>query len=174
MPCADLPPILMVLGGGVDLWSRTGVRRIPVCEFFTGPRTTVRRHDEILLSIHVPPPAKRSGAGYERFALREGNSIAVASVAARIRLDDTGMMQEAAIAIGAVAPTPLLLENIPAILAGRAPNETAWADAADAAVAAADPISDIRGSAEFRRELTGVLTARALRLATERIGGDST
>ncbi|MDP6889813.1 MAG: FAD binding domain-containing protein [Phycisphaerales bacterium] len=174
VPCADLPPILMVLGGGVDLWSRTGVRRIPVCEFFTGPRTTVRRHDEILLSIHVPPPANRSGASYERFALREGNSIAVASVAARIRLDDAGMMQEAALAIGAVAPTPLLLENIPAILAGRAPNETAWADAADAAVAAADPISDIRGSAEFRRELTGVLTARALRLATERIGGDST
>jgi carbon-monoxide dehydrogenase medium subunit len=174
VPCADLPPILMVLGAGVDLWSPSGVRRIPVGEFFTGPRATVRSHDEILLAIHVPTAGTRSGAAYERFALREGNAIAVASAAARIRLDSAGMIQDAAIAIGAVAPTPLLLQGIPAMLTGRAPEESTWAEAAEVAMAAADPISDIRGSAEFRRELTGVLTARALRLATERTNGDST
>lgn len=83
------------------------------------------------------------------------------------------MIQNAAVSIGAVAPTPLLLKDIPAVLIGQTPDETTWADAAEIAMQAADPICDIRGSAEFRRELTGVLTTRAVRLATERINGDS-
>ena len=173
VPCADLPPILMVLGARVELWSPSGVRRVPVADFFTGPRTTVRRHEEILLSIHVPTPQKQSGAAYVRFALREGNSIAVAAAAACVRLDEAGMIQNAAVSIGAVAPTPLLLKDIPAVLIGQTPDETTWADATEIAMQAADPICDIRGSAEFRRELTGVLTTRAVRLATERINGDS-
>lgn len=174
VPCADLPPILMVLGASVDLWSPTGVRRVPIADFFTGPRATVRRHDEILLSIHVPMPAVRSGGAYQRFALREGNSIAVAAAAACVQLDDAGSIVHAAVALGAVAPTPTLVAEIPAMLAGRIADETAWTDAADLAMAAANPISDIRGSAGFRRELTGVLTTRALRCATERINGELT
>ncbi len=169
VPCADLPPILMALGASVDLWSPSGVRTIPVADFFTGPRSTVREHNEVLLSINVPKSGARSGAAYVRFALREGNAIAVAAAAAFVQLNDSGQIDNAAVAIGAVAPTPLLVRDAAKLLAGESPSEDLWAEAAEATMKAAEPISDIRASAEFRRELTGVLTARALRLATERV-----
>ncbi len=168
VPCADLPPILMVLGGEVDLWSPSEIRTIAVADFFTGPRSTVRKHNEVLLNIKVPKPGPRSGAAYVRFALRNGNAIAVAAAAAFIQLNESGSIDAAAVAIGAVAPTPVLVPTAARLLTGKLPSEDLWAEAASSAMEAADPISDIRASAEFRRELTGVLTTRALRLANER------
>jgi carbon-monoxide dehydrogenase medium subunit len=170
VPCADLPPILMALDARLDLWSPSGIRNIAVADFFTGPRSTVREHNEVLLSIKVPQPERRSGAAYVRFALREGNAIAVASAAAFIHLNHSGGIDSAALAIGAVAPAPLLVRDAASLLVGEAPNEILWAEAADAAIRASEPISDIRASAEFRKELTGVLATRALRLATDRAG----
>ncbi len=173
VPSADLPPIFMVLGASVNRWSPTQVRSVSVADFFTGVRRTVRACDEVLTCVCLPLPPMRSGAAYVRFALREGNAIAVAAAAAQVVLGADQRIESASVAIGAVAPTPLLLRDVPAMLAGRPPDESAWQHAADAAAAAADPISDIRGSAAFRRELIGVLTKRALRLATERIDGGS-
>jgi carbon-monoxide dehydrogenase medium subunit len=153
----------------VDLFSPAGTRDIPLCEFFTGPRCTMRANDEIVMRITVPAPPDRFGAAYARFALREGNSIAVASVAASLELDESGAIREACVSMGAVAPIPVRVDEAAAVLVGRPLDASACADAAEAAMRTAEPISDVRGSAEFRRELCGVLAKRALRKAARRI-----
>jgi carbon-monoxide dehydrogenase medium subunit len=169
VPCADLPPILIVMHAHVHLYSPSGHRDVPLGEFFIGPRRTARGDDEILTKITVPAPPSRFGAAYARFALRDGNAIAVASVAASLTLDDSGVIRDAALAMGAVAPIPLIVEEAASVLSGRRLDESALADAAEAAMASALPISDLRGSAGYRRDLCGVLTRRALLNAADRI-----
>nr|CAI78853.1 carbon monoxide dehydrogenase medium chain [uncultured bacterium] len=168
VPCADLPPILTAMGASVVLWSAAGQREVPLDAFFVGPRQTVRRDDEVLTAILVPQPPPSFGAAYARFQLRDGNAIAVAAVAAGVLLDNDSSVKEARIVLGAVAPVPLLVESAGAALVGQAPEESAFRHAADAAMGAAEPISDLRGSAEYRRELVGVLTRRALSAACQR------
>jgi carbon-monoxide dehydrogenase medium subunit len=169
VPCADLPPVLIVMHAGADLFSSAGVREVPLCEFFTGPRCTMLADDEILTRITVPAPPDRFGAAYARFSLRNGNSIAVASVAASLVVDGSGTIRQACLSMGAVAPIPIRVDEAADLLVGRPLDASACADAAEAAMRAADPISDVRGSAEFRRELCGVLARRALRSAASRI-----
>lgn len=167
VPCADLPPVLGVLDALVVLWSPHGERTAALAEFFTGPRQTIRREDEVLIAILVPQPPPRFGAAYERFALREGNSIAVASVAASLTLDEGGAMRAARLMLGAVAPIPLPVRVVEEALRGRRLEET-LDEAAEIAADAARPISDVRGSAAFRRRLVRVLTRRALLAAHQR------
>lgn len=168
VPSADLPPILIVLNASVVLWSPEGERRIPLDSFFTGPRRTARQDDEVLTAIVIPNPPPGLGAAYARFALREANACAVAGVAASVRLDGENVIRRARIAIGCVAPIPKLVESAASLLVGRAAEPDAFEDAAATAAEAAEPISDIRGSAEFRQELVCVLTRRALATATDR------
>ncbi len=170
VPCADLPPVLMVLGASVTLWSPAGERRVAVGDFLLGPRETVLRTDELLTAVTVPAPPTGLGCAYARFSLRDGNAIAVAAVAAGLLLDPDHTVREARIALGAVAPTPRLIDPAGALLAGRPVDDDALDEAAEAAIAAAEPITDIRGSAEFRRRLVGTLTRRAIRQALRRCG----
>ncbi len=168
VPCADLPPILIAMGSSLTLESTRGERTIPLEEFFLAPRATVRHDDEVLKSVFVPAPAPLCGSAYERFSLREGNAIAVAGVAARIDLDAEGAVRAARISMSAVAPTPGLVKSAGAALIGRPLDEATLAAAADAAAKAAQPICDVRGSAEFRLEIVGVLTRRAVKRAHQR------
>jgi carbon-monoxide dehydrogenase medium subunit len=168
VPCADLPPILTAMNASVVLWSLEGERVVPLETFFVGARQTVRRDDEVLTAVLVPRPAAGFGAAYARFGLRDGNTIAVAAVAAGLFLDDNNTVREARIVLGAVAPIPRLVESAGAELVGQPPTDDAFRRAADAAMRAAEPISDVRGSAEFRRELVGVLTRRAMGTSWER------
>ena len=168
VPCADLPPVLTAMNASVLLWSPGGERRVPIEAFFTGPRETVRRNDEVLTAALVPKAPPGFGAAYARFGLRDGNTIAVAAVAAGLQLASDGTVQDARIVLGAVAPIPKLVESAGAVLIGQPPDEEAFARAGDAARQAAEPISDVRGSADFRRELVGVLTRRALTTAHQR------
>ncbi len=170
VPCADLPPILMVLKASVTLWSRSGRRDVPLESFFVGPRDTLRRRGEVLTEVLVPEPPPRFGSAYARFALRNGNAIAVASVAAGLRLNDDDTVLQARVVLGAVAPIPKPVAEVGTLLAGQPAGEDAFRAASLAAIDAADPISDIRGSADFRRELVGVLTRRALATARQRAG----
>ncbi len=173
VPCADLPSILTAMNASVVLWSPTGRRNLPLEAFFVGPRQTVRRDDEVLTAVLVPHPAPGFGAAYARFGLRDGNTIAVAAVAASLRLDREGVVREARIVLGAVAPIPKLVIRSAEALVGGRPDERAFDAAAHAAMAAAEPISDVRGSADFRRRLVGVLTRRALSTAWDRARGAS-
>lgn len=161
VPCADLPPVLGVLGASVVLWSPEGERQVVLTEFFTGPRATVRRADEILCAVVVPEPPPRFGAAYERFALRDGNSIAVASVAASIALDENGLVAAGRLMLGAVAPIPLRAVQAEAALVGRT-LEDGIDEAVAQATQAAQPLTDLRGSAQYRRQLVSILARRAL------------
>lgn len=168
VPCADLPPILTTMHASVTLWSAARRRNVPLEAFFVGPRATVCRDDEVMTAVLIPKPPPGFGAAYARLGLRDGNTIAVAAVAASLTLDGSNTVQDARIVLGAVAPLPKLVEPAAAHLIGQAPDRDAFGAVAELAMAAAEPISDVRGSADFRRELIGVLTRRALATAFER------
>lgn len=168
VPCADLPPILVAMNATVTLWSPDGERTVPLDAFFAGPRQTAIQPGEIMTAVNVPNPPAGFGAAYERFALREGNAIAVAAVAASLLLDNNETIRNARIVLGAVAPIPKLVKPATDHLIGKLPTEEAFAAAAAAARAAAEPISDVRGSADYRRELVATLTRRALATALAR------
>ena len=168
VPCADLPPILKAMNASITLWSREGERRVPLEPFFTGPRQTLRRSDEVLTAIHVPEMPPGFGAAYARFAQRNGNAIAVAGVAASLLLSGDGVVQKARLVLNAVAPTPRHVPEAEAALVGRRPDAESVQDAAGAARDAAEPITDVRGTADFRRHLVEALARRALWSAHER------
>jgi carbon-monoxide dehydrogenase medium subunit len=168
VPCADLPPILIAMNASVVIWSPGGRREAPLDTFITGARQTILRREEILTKILIPKPPAGFGAAYARFQLRDGNAIAVAAVAASLTLDGDGLIRDARVVLGAVAPVPVLVREAGAALIGRQPGEEAFQLAADAAMSAAEPISDVRGSAEYRRRMAGVMTGRALARAYER------
>ena len=168
VPCADLPPLLITMKAEVVLWSAGGERSVPLEAFFLGPRQTVVKEGEVLTSVRVPEPPTGFGAAYARLAHRNGNGIAVAAVAAGLKIDGDGVVEEARIALGAVAPIPLFAEAAGALLAGRKADETAFAEAAAAAEKVSEPICDVRGSDTYRREVVGVLARRALEGARQR------
>jgi len=171
VPCADLPPILTAMYAEVEVWSSGRIRRIPLDAFFAGPRRTLAEAGEILVAVFVPDLSIGFDAAYERFGLREGNAIPVASVAASLRIDHCGIITEARIVLGAVAPIPRLAAEAAKSLVGRSADDDAFNEAGRLAQRASLPISDVRGSAQFRRDLVEVLTRRALLKARERANG---
>lgn len=170
--CADTPPICIVGEARVALTDPDGEREVPAEDFFTGPRQTVLKPGEILTHITLPKQPAHSGADYQRFALRGGQALAVVAVAARLVLAK-GKIADARVALGAVAPTPLLVPACGEALKGKAPSDAAFTAAADLAAAAAQPLSDLRGSEEYRRELVRTLTQRALATAAAIAKGGS-
>jgi len=169
VPCADLPAILTAMKASLVLWSPAGERELPLDQFHTGPRETARKETEVLTEVRVPQQPTAFGAAYARFAQRAGNAIAVAGVAASLLLDN-GKIKEARVVLNAVSPTPKRVADAEEVLTGRKPDPQAFVAAAAAARTAAEPISDVRASAEFRRDLVEVLTRRALETALARAG----
>lgn len=167
VPCGDFPVILISLGASVELESERGSRTVKLVEFFTGPRETVRETDEILTRILIPEKKPGSGVAYLKFQRRASNSLAVASAGAYLAVAG-GICEEARIVLGAVAPIPLLAQKASAALEGEPVSPEAIARAAAIAHDEAMPITDVRGSVDFRRELVQVLTQRALTQALER------
>ncbi|HJR51699.1 MAG TPA: xanthine dehydrogenase family protein subunit M, partial [Gemmatimonadales bacterium] len=169
-PSADMAPPLLALDAEAVIVGPKGERRVPVAAFFTGVRQTVMAPDEILLEIVVPAPAARSGGNYLRHTPRRELDIAVVGVAAQLTLSD-GVCSTARIALAAVAPVPLRARQAEQALEGKPVTPEAIDRAADLAVGVAKPISDQRGSADYRRHLVRVLTRRTLRTALQRAGG---
>lgn len=167
VPCADLPPVAIVADARLRLVRGGERREVGAEEFFVGPRQTLLAPGEILQEILIPAQPARAGTSYQRFARRRGSALAVAAVAARVVLAGD-RIAEARIALGAVAPTPCLAARAAALLFGQAPSADLFALAGAAAADEARPISDLRGSEGFRRELVHVLTRRALEQATAR------
>lgn len=160
-PANDTIPPLMALGAQVRLRSLQGERVVPLRAFYTGVRQTVMRPDELLVEIAFPALGPQSRGTFLKFGLRRAQAIAVASVAVVLHMDGD-RVQQAAITLGAVAPTVVHAEAAEAYLQGRPLTPEVIAEAARRAVQAARPIDDIRGSAAFRRYLVEVLTRRAL------------
>ena len=166
-PSADMAPPLMALDAEAVIVGPNGRRKVAMASFFEGVRKTVLAPDELLLEFTVPPTGPRSGGAYLRHTPRRELDIAVVGVAAQISLTD-GVCRKARIALAAVAPTPVRATVAEQALEGQPLTSPAIARAAELAVEAARPISDQRGSAEFRRHLVRVLTRRSLTIALER------
>ncbi len=166
VPSADTPPICIAAGAEVRIVDPKGERSLPAESFFLGPRRVALEPGELLAEIRIPVPPEGSGASYQRFALRKATALAVVGVAARIDLAG-GKILYARLALGAVAPVPLLA-SCAERLRGERPSEEIYAEVADAAAEEARPIADLRGTLEFRRDLVRVLTVRALRAAVSR------
>ena len=159
--CADTPPVLVVAEATLRLAGDAGQRWLPLQEFLLGARKTALEPGEMLVEVLLPIQPAQSAAEYERFARRRGSSLAVASVAARVTLTD-GRIHGARVALGAVAPAPVLVAGATDVLEGERPSRALFEQAGRLCDAAARPISDLRGSAMFRHDLVAVLAMRAL------------
>ena len=168
-PSADGIPPLIVLGTTCLIAGPKGTREVKAEHFCTGPGQNILEDGEFLVSFHIPPPQPHSGAHYQRFIPRNEMDIAVAGVGSSVVLNASGQsFVSARVSLASVAPTPLLVDEAGAALAGKEVSDKAIDDAAEVAMAASRPINDMRGTIQQRRHLVGVLTRRTLRGAIER------
>ena len=166
-PSADMAPPLLALDAEAVITGPKGERRVPIGAFFTGVRRTVLAPDELLVELAMPAPGAHSGGNYLRHTPRRELDIAVVGVASQLTLAN-GVCTKVRIALAAVAPVPLRATAAEQALEGQAVTPERIARAADLAVETARPISDQRGSADFRRHLVRVLTRRTLTTALAR------
>lgn len=171
-PAADSIPALIAYGVTCHIAGPQGTRTVPVEQFCTAPGRNVLARGEFLVALEFPAQKPKSGAHYQRFIPRNEMDIAVVGAGAWLQLDSAGKNVEAArIGLGAVAPTPLLAAEAGAWLAGKPATAESFAQAGELAKKVAKPISDMRGPAEYRVHLVGVLTRRTLAKAAERALG---
>jgi carbon-monoxide dehydrogenase medium subunit len=168
-PAADSIPTLIAHAAICVIAGPAGVRELPVEQFCVAPGRNALANGEFLVSIKIPPLQPGFGAAYLRFIPRNEMDIAVVGAGAAVVLDESRTkFVSARIALGAVAPTPLYVEEAGASLAGKAVNAENIEAAAKLAQAAAKPITDMRGTAEYRKHLSAVMPRRALEKAIER------
>jgi carbon-monoxide dehydrogenase medium subunit len=170
-PSADAVPALIAHSVTCKIAGPGGTREVPVEEFCTGPGKNVLEPNEILVSLHFPPPPTGFGARYIRFIPRNEMDIAVVGAGVSVVLDN-GTIKSARVSLASVAPTPLFVKGTADALVGHAADdEAAVSEAGRVAKEAARPISDMRGTIEYRRHLCDVLTRRALNTAIDRAKG---
>lgn len=163
-PSADTAPPLIVLGAKVRICDPKGERIIPLEDFFTGPRKTVLRPSEVLTEIEIPNLPSMGKAVYLKSKRNDGMDLALVGVAACLVVDSSRKVcQEAKIALGAVAPTPVRALTAESILRGKVLSDNLIEEAGIKAKETVRPISDVRSSAENRMALVEVLVRDALR-----------
>ncbi|MDD4170438.1 MAG: xanthine dehydrogenase family protein subunit M [Desulfotomaculaceae bacterium] len=162
-PAAETPPPLIALGAKVLISNVFGDRELPLEEFILGNRVTALAEGEMLTKFILPEPASKSASRYAYIGRRDAMEIDAVNMAVNIVLeDDARTVKTLKLVMGSVSPKPLVSTEVPAILTGREFNSELVEKAARAASGEAKPISDIRASAEYRRELVAVLTRRLL------------
>jgi len=168
-PSGDAIPPVIALSGVCNIASSNGTRQVPAEEFCTAPGRNQLQPGEMLVSISFPAPQPHSGTNYLRFIPRNEMDIAVAGVGSHVVLDSSGQnFVSARIALASVAPTPVFAKDAGDYLAGKPVSEASIQEASEAAMAAAKPISDMRGTVRQRTHLIGVLSRRTLNNAVER------
>ena len=166
-PAADSTPALIALGGRARIAGPKGEREVSVDKFVLSPGRTVLEPGELLVQLLIPAPAAHSSDAYLRFIPRNEMDIAVVGVGVSLTLD-AGKITAARIGLGAIAATPLVAVKAAESLIGKKLDDAALALAGRLASEAGSPIDDMRGTAEYRRHITSVLTTRALTIAAER------
>jgi aerobic carbon-monoxide dehydrogenase medium subunit len=165
-PNQDPPPTLIALGATAKATSPNGSRVIPLDDFFTGYYETVLNPDEIITELFVPKMAANTGAAYLKFLPRTADDYATVSAAAVLTLDKSKKtVSDVRIALGSVGSTPIRATAAEAVLKGQPVKTEGFAEAAEKAKEAVDPISDFRGSAGYKKEMAGVFVRRALEKA---------
>jgi aerobic carbon-monoxide dehydrogenase medium subunit len=169
-PSADTAPPLLVLGAKAKTQGLEGEKLVPLEDFFVGPGQTILGPDHLLIEIQIPILSPHSGGAYLKHKRRQGADLAVVGVAA-LAVMEGEVLKDAKIALGAVAPTPLRAKKAEAILRGKKVHQTLLEKCGQAASDEAKPIDDIRGSADYRRELVAVLVKRAMTQAIQQAEG---
>ena len=167
VPSADMAPILLAHGAALKVVSPAGERTVGLRDFFVGPRETVLDPADVVVAIEVAPPSPGAGDASLRQGGRVSLSLPMASAAAVVAMDGKTCLQ-AMVALGAVAPIPIVAPAAGEAIAGRELNEDVLREAGERAAEAAVPIDDLRASKEYRLELVKVLTRRVLVAAAER------
>lgn len=169
-PAADSVPGMVAAGARVVVTGPAGTREVAVEEIPAGPGKTRLKPGEMIEAVLLPPRGAQGGDAYLRFIPRTEMDIAVVGVGVSLTLE-AGKVAAARVAIGAVAPTVLLVPEAAKAIIGTSLDDAAIAALAAAVRAAATPISDKRGTAEFRKDVVGVLAGRAARIAHDRAKG---
>jgi len=166
-PAAELPAVLVALGGHIRAESHTRSRQIPADSFFISQLQTALTPNELLTEAWFPIAPPRTGAAFVEISRRHGD-FALVGIAAQLSLHENGTISAAHLALLGVAPTPLHVQAAETSLLGQQPGEAAFVNAAEQTVADLDPDTDLHASAEYRREVAGVLISRALYTAADR------
>lgn len=164
--CCDTAPILMALNASLEIVGSNGVKTVPLKDFFIFNKKTILTEKEIVSRVIVPKPKSGHGAHYEKFGLREACCISVVSAATMVLIKDNAC-EDACVVIGAVAPTPKISIKASEILKGKkisdiAENSVLLEQAGQAATDDSIPIDDIRGGAQYRRDILKVITQRSI------------
>jgi carbon-monoxide dehydrogenase medium subunit len=168
-PANDHPATMLALGAQIVATGSKGERVIPVENFFVSLFTTALEPGEILTEIWIPVPPPKSGGAYVKVERKVGD-FATAAVAAQLTLDDKGAIQKAGIGLTNVGPTPVKARKAEDLLRGKTPEAATIAQAAQLAADDAQPSSDLRGPAEYKKGLVKELATRAISRAVERAG----
>lgn len=167
-PSADIATALMALSATVKLVGATGERIVPLEDFFTGPGATILKTNELLTEVQIPSPPAHTAGVYIKYTTRGGEELALIGVAALLTLSaGDGTCTDAKLALGAVAPTPIRARRAEGVLKGKKIDQELIEKAALTASDESSPIDDIRGSAEYRREMLKIFTRDAIRQAAE-------
>ncbi len=172
-PASDMAPSLIVLRGRVCIEGVEGKREVAVEEFFKGPGETVLSSGEMITAVYVPEMAEGSGAAYLKMGRREGMDCALVGVAGYLALGGRGReVREVGLAVAACAPVPLRVKRAEEVLRSGGLTEARLKEAARVVAEEVTPISDMRGSGWYRREVAGVLAYRVLERAWKLAEGD--
>ncbi|GFZ75790.1 oxidoreductase [Pseudohongiella nitratireducens] len=167
-PAADTVPALIAAGARCRICSIQGERMVPVNEVITSPGKTCLRQGEILVSVHLPPRPPRSADAYLRITPRQKMDVAVAGVAINLILADDSVVERCTVALGAVAPVAFAVPEVSEIMTGNVIDEAMVARLQRAIRQACRPIDDLRGTAEYRTHVAGVLAVRAFKQTLQR------
>jgi carbon-monoxide dehydrogenase medium subunit len=168
-PGNDMPALMMCLDAEYQLAGPKGQRSARARTFYHGAYDTARQSDEILTEVRIPIPARGHGYAYEKLKRKVGD-FAVAAAAVMVTISN-GTCRAASIGLTNAADTPLWADAASRTLIGTGLDKTAIANAANAAEAIANPASDGRGPAEYRRKMTGIMVRRAIERAISRTQG---
>jgi carbon-monoxide dehydrogenase medium subunit len=169
-PAGDSVPALVAAGCNVTIAGPNGSRNIPIETFHTGPGKTVLENGEMLVSINFPKRAANSGDAYLRMTPRTEMDIAVVGCGVNITMEN-GVCTNARVSLGAVAPTPLLINEASEIMVGTDINSDIIQRVSKICMEACNPINDKRGTIDYRTKVAGVLFKRTVLTAIDRIKG---
>jgi aerobic carbon-monoxide dehydrogenase medium subunit len=165
-PLGDWASVMLACSADVVARSTSGERVIPMADFITGPFTTALEPTELVTELRVPKYTGRGGGTYVKLERKVGD-YATVGVATRLDLDAGGTIADAGVALTSVAPNNIRAVEAEQALVGQSPSEALFAEAAELAARAAEPKDDVRGSAEYKRQVVRVFTRRGLTTALE-------
>ena len=169
-PASELPAVMLALEAHLDVASKQATRSITADRFFTGPLITSLHPGEIVIGVRIPALPPRTGGAFVEMARRAGD-YALVGVAALVTLDGSARCERVRIALCGVGPTPIRATAAEQALTGQVPTAATLDEAATRAAAATNPLSDVHGSAEFRKKLARHFARQAIATALERAEG---